>query len=664
MSKATPNASQSAKPRVYSYIRFSRPEQLKGDSLRRQMDLSKRWCEKNGYVLDEIFKLHDLGLSAFRGKNAAVGKLAAFIDAVRAGRVEKGSILLMESLDRLSREQVTKAVRLFLEILELGIVIVTLEPEEWFDYAKLDMIQFVIAIVIMGRGNEESKTKRERVIAARDTARRRAREEGRILTKQCPAWLTVKDGKFVLVPEAAETIGRIFELKLRGLGKTAIAQALRKEATWFPPPSKHGKRAGGKWRESYIQKILANQAVIGVYQPYTRRDDGKREPVDEPIQDYYPTIVRPDVFYAAQEQLNKNKGKGGRTGKASNLFTHLAKCAYCGGAMHFVDKGPPPKGGQYLVCENARLGKKDPAGKPVCTRHSIKYAECEQTILENCHRLRPEEILPNPDEQRQQCKSLQTRITGREGELQAVEAQLENYAKRVGSAPTDAIVERIYSAMAVLENRKKELETQLRSDRSALVSAEQTRRSFSVWKADLEFLREAMSDDVSVRIRLQHHLRDWINKVEVFSVGFKKNYDPSADGELPKLSRGPNGRLKVSRTPPQSTEDIGEYIDAVLDHADSKPLRRKERLAFVDYVMKQRMSKNGRFLRVHFRTGAIADVVPPGSLASGAKWVKDSEGNRSWRSIRPDLDQLWREFRAESGRVPLPKRKRKIQSSH
>lgn len=114
------------KPRVYSYIRFSTPEQLKGDSLRRQLKMSEDWCERNGCTLDHSLKLHDLGVSAFKGRNATHGKLAAFLDAVDQGRVPKGSVLLVESLDRLTRNQVGEALELFLGILRRGIRIVTL----------------------------------------------------------------------------------------------------------------------------------------------------------------------------------------------------------------------------------------------------------------------------------------------------------------------------------------------------------------------------------------------------------------------------------------------------------------------------------------------------------------------------------------------------------
>jgi len=54
--------------KAYSYIRFSTPEQLKGDSLCRQLEASRAYAKQHGLVLDE--NLRDIGVSAFKGKNA------------------------------------------------------------------------------------------------------------------------------------------------------------------------------------------------------------------------------------------------------------------------------------------------------------------------------------------------------------------------------------------------------------------------------------------------------------------------------------------------------------------------------------------------------------------------------------------------------------------
>jgi len=69
--------------------------------------------------------LEDLGISSFHGKNAEEGKFAGFLSAVQTVHVPAGTSLLVESLDRLSREQVTEALTQCLQIIRAGIVVVT-----------------------------------------------------------------------------------------------------------------------------------------------------------------------------------------------------------------------------------------------------------------------------------------------------------------------------------------------------------------------------------------------------------------------------------------------------------------------------------------------------------------------------------------------------------
>lgn len=54
------------------------------------------------------------------------GALGQFLAAVKAGSVERGSYLLVESPDRLSREEILPAHSLFLGIVQAGINLVTL----------------------------------------------------------------------------------------------------------------------------------------------------------------------------------------------------------------------------------------------------------------------------------------------------------------------------------------------------------------------------------------------------------------------------------------------------------------------------------------------------------------------------------------------------------
>ncbi len=56
-----------------------------------------------GLELDDKFTYKDLGVSAYDRSNLERDALGLFLEAVEAGKVPKGSILLVEAFDRLTR---------------------------------------------------------------------------------------------------------------------------------------------------------------------------------------------------------------------------------------------------------------------------------------------------------------------------------------------------------------------------------------------------------------------------------------------------------------------------------------------------------------------------------------------------------------------------------
>jgi DNA invertase Pin-like site-specific DNA recombinase len=137
---------------AYSYVRFSTPEQSKGDSVRRQLELSQKYAESNNLTLDETLQLSDFGVSAFKGDNATTGKLGLFISAIETGEVKSGSYLLIESLDRLSRNEIISALNLFTQILSKDITIVTLADNRVYTRDSInDIGNLMYSLLVMSR---------------------------------------------------------------------------------------------------------------------------------------------------------------------------------------------------------------------------------------------------------------------------------------------------------------------------------------------------------------------------------------------------------------------------------------------------------------------------------------------------------------------------------
>jgi DNA invertase Pin-like site-specific DNA recombinase len=314
--------------RAFSYVRFSKLVQCRGDSLRRQAEWSAALAERSGWVLDDELSVRDLGVSGFRGRNAVRGGLAAFLEAIRQRRVKPGDVLIVESLDRLSRQAMDDAYDLFRGILKTGVEIHTREPDRHYTRKSLsDLVGVLEPLLIMSRAHEESETKSMRNREGWAESRRRARAENRPIHHHLPAWLRWsskgKRSEFEVIPEAARTIELIYRLAGQGFGLDAILAKLQKDKT--PPisrPRRHEDAATNtvvvlppKWVRSYIAKLLRDRSLLGEYHPHVLSQGpvdpndpngptrSKRTPQGEPIRDYFPAVLTEDEFLAARNAV-------------------------------------------------------------------------------------------------------------------------------------------------------------------------------------------------------------------------------------------------------------------------------------------------------------------------------------------------------------------------
>lgn len=133
-----PEPSDSPRPKAYSYVRFSTPEQQRGDSFRRQTEKAVDYAARKELDLDDTLNLHDLGKSAYRSANLTTGRLGDFLEAVIAGEVPRGSFLLVESLDRLSRANAFDAQITLSSIISRGITVVSLIDEREYSLEAVE----------------------------------------------------------------------------------------------------------------------------------------------------------------------------------------------------------------------------------------------------------------------------------------------------------------------------------------------------------------------------------------------------------------------------------------------------------------------------------------------------------------------------------------------
>jgi DNA invertase Pin-like site-specific DNA recombinase len=408
--------SQSAR-RAYSYVRFSTVQQAEGGSLSRQTALSQAYCKRKKLHLDDSLTLCDLGVSAFRGNNVRDGALAGFLEACRVGRVPKGSYLIVESLDRLSRDQIRPALQLFLALQDYGITIVTLQPEREYPPEATDALALIEPLIVFARAHEESMIKSHRRRDGWKQARERARQGGGPIMKTCPGWLEVTPDGFRVKEEAAAVVRRIYELARDGLGVHRIVDRLGREGA----PS-IGTR--GRWVKGYVYRILSNPAAMGAYQP--NRQDGKKVvPDGPPIPNHYPAVITEEEWQETQAalQLRTPRRLAGRKGaEETNLFTGLLRCALTGERLHIAGslgrKGAAPRK-RYVYLAPTQV-----TAVPRGCR--IDYGIFEAAVLSLLKELRPLDVAPVGGK----GDARQAEISRLSGRLLDIDTRLERVRQR------------------------------------------------------------------------------------------------------------------------------------------------------------------------------------------------------------------------------------------
>ena len=450
------------KPIAYSYVRFSTPGQLKGDSLRRQVEACEQYCLENGLELHPV-SYRDLGVSAFKKKNIEKGALAAFISAVRGGKIEKGSYLVIEQFDRLSRAEVDVALRLLLDLVHSGIVLVTLVDQKVWDKAAVkDIGNLILAIVFMSRANNESEMKADRISKAWGKKKERAAATGAVLTSECPRWLRVNDDKtgFVVLEDKVESIKKVFDLRINGFGISSIVS--RANAEGWPAPGKGPVQKSGEmledferrktaeptWHTSTVGRLLRNRALLGEYQPHENgTEDGPRVPVGEPVIGYYPAVIDETTFLRAQAKAERSgRFPGRRDASLKNWLQGILKCT-CGHSFvrkNKDSKAQPEYARYYCTARNRRLSD--------CPGANAK--DLESAVLHVVSTVAPQYF-----EGTQRQEELKARADVLEVDVTAAKQMRDRYVEAVGSSrvPVKSLMSKLNEAEAALEKAEAEL---------------------------------------------------------------------------------------------------------------------------------------------------------------------------------------------------------------
>lgn len=321
-------------PQVYLYMRFSKKRQEDGDSIRRQLKLAEKTSEDHGIPINDDLIMQDRGLSAFKAEHIKRGALGKFITAIEKNRVAEGSILIVESMDRLSRDTPLAAQIQFNILMSKGITVITANDGLAYNEASLATESSKLFMVMgsMQRAHDESKHKHIRSLEV---------IEGKIQTFKDgakpkaiggePHWIKSKDGYLILDEKKAEAVRLIVKLYLEEhKGLNLIARTLTEQG-YKTPTGKHKA-----WGVTTISKILDNKALYGHKKfslTYLRAGRYITDPPYE-LDDYYPPLITKDEYDIIKERRRNTSKSRESYGDKVYLLSSYGKgksiCATCG----------------------------------------------------------------------------------------------------------------------------------------------------------------------------------------------------------------------------------------------------------------------------------------------------------------------------------------------
>lgn len=508
--------------RAYSYLRLSSRRQLTGDGFRRQRELAQAYADKHGLILDELSHIG----SGFTGANFVPGTaLYEFVARVNSGGIPRNSVLILESLDRLSRNKVMSAFNVFNKIIETGIEIVTLLDGKTFSSKSLDDSFLNILEFLFGsaRAREESKRKSERLSHTWEQKRR----TDKVLTTRGPRWLRYEGPSpeypsgWVPIPEKVRSVRRIFELAAAGVGCGKIARMLNNPPEGVEYPTLARSTA---WHSGTVYPLISGEQVLGHYQPkklefYDDADGVRRSravAVGELRRNYYGDGIIPEALYneanrkLAEKAMSTPSNPSGRRGsKHANLFTGLVYCAECGTRMTLQTGGPRQK--PYLQCISQESGKCKTKAKP-------KYEVFEELILKAAadNRFAVEVNHADADKVRQRIEELSVEVTrderGRDRLLASFITAIET---------DESIKSAIDGLRTRIEGNKKEI-AQLKIELERMTSSDLNERRRTAFQRLADNTAACKTDDelYVLRARIRDMLAGVINGIYVFSDGY------------------------------------------------------------------------------------------------------------------------------------------------
>ena len=365
------------------YCRLSQEDERLGESLsiENQKSILLQYAREHRFPNPTFFV--DDGYS---GTNYDRPGFQSMLEQIKAGKV---AVALSKDLSRLGRNSTLTGLYTNFTFPQNGVRYIAINDK--FDTADQNSINNDFA-GMKNWFNEFFAKDTSRKIRAVQKAKG---ERGVPLTTNVP-YGYLKDPEnprhWIVDPEAAKVVKRIFDMCMEGRGPTQIANQLKADGVLTPTAYQRGQGRNTPnavpenpcgWNSSTVVHILERREYIGCvvnFKTYTNSIWDKKQrqaPIEEQAVFYgaHEAIIKEDVFEKVQEirEHRHRKTKSGR----SSIFSGLVFCADCGEKLYYGATNNGKTEGAFFDCS---VHWKD---KAKCGTHYIRESILNRMVLKH-----------------------------------------------------------------------------------------------------------------------------------------------------------------------------------------------------------------------------------------------------------------------------------------
>jgi DNA invertase Pin-like site-specific DNA recombinase len=430
------------------YGRVSSEPQLFG--LTRQSKAIKDWIDRHPELNLRIdAELEDRARSAWKGDNATKddAALASILKQVESGELQPPLMLIMEALDRFSREDKWTANHRLSGLISKGIFVATTADDKIYTRDS-DIGTLIMSIVLLDAAHAHSQSTSDRVSKTKMAHVQSSMVSKALIHGNVPAWCEPPPKisetnrltrKAPVIERHGETILQMYQMALHH-GSDWITRKLIADGV-----EPFGR--SGKWSLRSVKKILRSRAVIGHLE--------SKHGIIENIYDRIPGLSD-ELWLAAQAAQDRRRDAGAGTPFKSqrvNLLAGIGQCAFCGGKMRVT----APNGHRYYGCFNHAM-----KGKVTCENtHRYRQDVLETAMLDTFglgwleHRAKAKSVanIPALEANLEKLRDREKRLAGRLQELDNDEmadlvlTQLRELRGKVSDAATRLMAARQQNAI-------------------------------------------------------------------------------------------------------------------------------------------------------------------------------------------------------------------------